>query len=132
MNPRVVVIPSGCASWRHEARGGIRGGPRAVGGFRGVVPRASTVRLRSAYLRRSFGCEAVTSPGLRQNQRSTALTFELGPQSPDIDPNVLGLGLIAVPPHPPQKVGVGQQLAPVGGELTQQREFRRRQVDRLP
>ncbi len=42
------------------------------------------------------------------------ISLQLGPQPPDVDPDVLGLRLIAVAPYPPQQVSVGQ-MAITGG-----------------
>src|ERR1700748_2440520 len=87
---------------------------------------------RYSYIIRSlFRSESVARPGLRENKRLTAFDFQLGPQPPHVDPDVLGLGLVAQAPHPAQQVGMGQQLAPVGGQLPEQGELGRREVHRL-
>src|SRR5690348_8634181 len=78
--------------------------------------------------RRLLGCEAVAGPGLGEDERRAPLRLELGSQAAHVDPEVLGLGLVAVPPDPSEQVGVGEQLAPVDRELAQQGELGRGQV----
>src|SRR5215469_7614439 len=75
--------------------------------------------------------EAVASPRLGEDERGASVGFQLGPQPPDVHPHVLGLGLVPVPPHAPQQVRMGQQLAAVGGKLAQQGELRGGQVHGL-
>src|SRR5581483_10868802 len=70
--------------------------------------------------------QAVAGPRL-----GAAVLFELGAEPAHVDAQVFGLGLVAVPPDPAQQVRVGEELAPVDGQLAQQRELGRGQVDRL-
>src|SRR3984957_11823439 len=75
--------------------------------------------------------DPVAGPGLGQDQRRAVRPLELGPQPPDVDPDVLGLGLVPPAPDPAQQMGPRQQLAPVQRELPQQRELGRREVHLL-
>src|SRR5581483_6167378 len=75
--------------------------------------------------------QAVAGPRLGDDERGAAVLFELGAEPAHVDAQVFGLGLVAVPPDPAQQVRVGEELAPVDGQLAQQRELGRGQVDRL-
>src|SRR5579862_4353040 len=78
-----------------------------------------------------FWGEAISDPRLRQDQRWAPIRLELRAEAPHIDPDVLGLGLVARSPDAPQELSVRQQLAAVGDEFAQQRELRRGQVQPL-
>ena len=61
----------------------------------------------------SFAGDPVAGARLGEDQRRAARRLELGPQPPDVHPDVLGLRLVPAAPDPAQQVGAGQQLAPV-------------------
>src|ERR1700744_2259227 len=79
----------------------------------------------------SVHSDAVPGPGLGEDQRGASRPLELGPQSPDVDPDVFGLSFITTAPYPAQQVRPRQQLAPVQRQLPQQREFGRGEVHLL-
>src|SRR5579871_5634990 len=78
---------------------------------------------------RLFRGEAVADARLRDDQRSVVLVLELRAQPPDVDAYVLGLGLVPAAPHAAQQLRVREHLAALVGELAQQRELGRREVE---
>src|SRR5579875_2788620 len=112
-----MKIPLTRAYWRNTpGRGGRRRArwsrPGSTAPPRGPAPPGRSLRLAGL-----VRCEPVPGPRLGQDQRHTALVLQLRAEPAHVDPHVLGLGLVAVPPDPAQQVRVGEQLAPVGDEL---------------
>src|SRR5579862_4208326 len=91
------------------------------------------LRERSVNIARSVGRQYHAVPGARLggDQRRPVAVLELGPEPADVHAGVLSLGLVAGSPDLAQQHGVAEELARRQGQLAEEGELGRREVDGL-